>query len=334
MTFQELKKRCENRNFDQIVVVVKDIFDELSEMQRLYGAKPGDLRICSEQTDPICDGSAPISYTERRATLFYENTSICIVQPVEGNTLYQKYLDKYGEGICCVRERIPAASYEAELTRYKAKGYAPAQVQNTENAKKAWFDLTGKLGILFEIISDDSPRIVPSYIIPDKIQQINVTTPDVQDTIAFIADLMEIGPWELGVQNKTTVHDHGFRNNGVFDPEVDFEFIVAILPCGNVEWEAIQPVKGPLAYYDFLKRHGIGYHHILIEVPQAKWESTFTDYASKGIELACKGSVGPVDWCYMDTEKELKFYTEMRTDAAMTKLPDGYFMRFYPEENE
>ena len=333
MTFQDLKKRCENRNFDQIVIVVKDIFDELAQMQRIYGAKPGDVRIVNEKSNPILAGGLSVSYTERRATLFYENTSLCVVQPVEGNTLYQQYLDKYGEGICCVRERIPADNYEAELARYTSKGYAPVQTESTSKAKKAWFDFTKALGILFEIISDDSEKLIPSYIIPDKIQQINVTTPNVEKTIEEIADLMEIGPWELGVQCKKTVHDHAFRNNGTLDAEVDFEFIVAILPCGNIEWEAIQPVKGPLAYYDFLKRHGIGYHHILIEVPKSKWEDTFTDYASKDIELACKGSVGPVDWCYMDTEKELKFYTEMRTDAVMTKLPDGYFMKFYPEEN-
>ena len=202
-----------------------------------------------------------------------------------------------------------------------------------EDCRKAWFDITDKLGILFEIISYDSKRVTPTHIINDKIQQINVTTPDVQSTIEFIADLMEIGPWELGVQNKATVHDHAFLNNGVLDPEVEFEFIVAILPCGNIEWEAIQPLKGPLVYYDFLERHGIGYHHVLQEVAQADWQSTFKHFEDKDIQLACKGSVGPVDWCYMNTEAALKYYTEMRTDAVMTKLPDGYFMRFYPEEN-
>ena len=50
-----------------------------------------------------------------------------------------------------------------------------------------------------------------------------------------------------------------------------------------------------------------------------------------GIAMNCKGSIGPVDWCYMDTVKELGYFKEMRTDAVMDQLPDGYFQFWYPE---
>ena len=73
---------------------------------------------------------------------------------------------------------------------------------------------------------------------------------------------------------------------------MDFSFLVAILVCGNIEWEAIQPVKGPLVYFDFLKEHGIGYHHILREIPEKQWESTLQDYERAGVELPGKGGAG------------------------------------------
>ena len=38
------------------------------------------------------------------------------------------------------------------------------------------------------------------------------------------------------------------------------------------------------------------------------------------------------DWCYMDTEKELQYFMELRTDAVMDKLPDGYLQYFYPDK--
>lgn len=47
--------------------------------------------------------------------------------------------------------------------------------------------------------------------------------------------------------------------------------------------------------------------------------------------MNCKGSIGPVDWCYMDTVKELGYFKEMRTDAVMDQLPEGYFQFWYPE---
>ena len=87
-----------------------------------------------------------------------------------------------------------------------------------------------------------------------------------------------------------------------------------------------------LVYNDFLERRGIGFHHILKEIPQAQWEEKKADYAKKGVNMTSKGSIGPIDWCYMDTEKEFGFYTELRTDAVMTQLPEGYLAYFYPEQ--
>ena len=76
--------------------------------------------------------------------------------------------------------------------------------------------------------------------------------------------------------------------------------------------------KGPLVYFDFLKEHGIGYHHILREIPEKQWESTLQDYERAGVELSCQGKVGPVSWCYMNTKDKLGFFMELRTDSAMT----------------
>lgn len=326
MTFQELKARNAGRNFDQIVVVVKDIFDEMAELRRIYGAAPGDVRTVTCTTD---DG---VEFTEKRATYFYINTSLCVIEPVSGETVYKKFLDKHGEGIACVRERIAPDKFDAEEARYTSKGFAPVQKITKDCCKKSWFEMDD-LGILFEIISDNSEKITPSYVIQDKIQQINITTPDVYDTIAKIVDRMEIGPFELGAQSPAALSDWGFREDGVIKKVDDFKFIIAIIPCGNIEWEVIQPVTGPLVYNDFIKRRGIGYHHILLEVACANWDKTFETYAANNIELACFGKLGPVDWCYFDTEEQIKFYTEMRTDAVMDKLPDGYFIGWYPEEN-
>ena len=50
------------------------------------------------------------------------------------------------------------------------------------------------------------------------------------------------------------------------------------------------------------------------------------------MELSCQGKVGPVSWGYMNTKDKLGFFMELRTDSAMTKLPDGYLQYFYPEQ--
>ena len=333
MTYQELKERCKNRVFDRIEVVVKDIFQTMVAVQHIMNVVPGDIRICTNETNPGLETDAgEIAYMQRQASFFYENTELCLIQPVEGETVYKKYLDRFGESICCVRERVSTEQFEKMSKKFVDNKRKTAQRMESETCRAAWLDLTDELGILYQMITEDSEKTVPSYVIPKRIAQINITTPDVRKTIETIADVLEIGPWEVGRQNNRTVHDSGFRVDGKLQ-DVEFDFLLAILPCGNLEWEAIEPVKGPLVYNDFLKRRGIGYHHILQEVPQAEWEEVQKAYGAKGIEMACKGSVGPIDWCYMDTEEQLHFYSELRTDAVMDRLPDGYLQYFYPEEN-
>ena len=146
-----------------------------------------------------------------------------------------------------------------------------------------------------------------------------------------LSETLEIGPWEVGRQSNAIIKNPAFRVDGVLK-DVEFSFLVGILVCGNIEWEVIQPEKGPLVYSDFIAKRGIGFHHILKEVPQADWEQCKAQYAADGILLSCQGTIGPIDWCYMDTEKELKYFMELRTDAVMDKLPDGYLQYFYPDK--
>lgn len=331
MNYKELQERCKNRNFDQIVIVTDDIFKEIAEFNRVEHVTPGVTGIRTNETNPgLKEGDTELAYTERYATIFYNNTSLCVVQPVEGDTLYKKYQERFGNGICCARERIPVADWDDTLAHYTAKGATIAQTYDSDTCHAVWLDLMDELGIIFEAIRDDSVKDTPSHIHPARIAQINISTPDVRKTIARLTDLFEIGPWEVGDQCNAAAHDYAFTVNGELVPQ-DFSYLLAILVCGNIEWEVIEPVKGELVYSEFIEDHGIGFHHILQEYHVAEWQDILADYASNGIAMNCKGSIGPVDWCYMDTVKELGYFKEMRTDAVMDQLPDGYFQFWYPE---
>lgn len=251
LNFKELQERAKGRNFDQITVVSRDIFQELANLSLVFPVAPGKVRTETEQNHPgLTVGKQEITYTQMCTTIYYQNTSLQVVQPVEGDTIYQRYLDRFGEGICCVRERIPGQMWDTTLAKLESKGINIAQRMESPVCKAAWVDLTDTLGILFEIITGESETPDPNYVVPMRIAQINITTPDVRKTIETITDLLEIGPWEVGCQNNKTVVDPGFRVDGRLQ-NVDFSFLVAILVCGNIEWEAIQPVKGPLVYFDF-----------------------------------------------------------------------------------
>ena len=331
MTKENLVKYCENREFDRITVVVRDIFREIANLQTVFEILPDDVRIRTEKTDPgLRLPYGGTEYTEKSVSYYFANTELHIVQPVKGVTLYQKYLDRFGEGICCVREHMEEAGFcelDKELTE---KGISIPQRCEGAEGKAFWADLSDELGILYEACTGTATPVAPERRRKERIAQVNITTADVQKTMEKVTDLLHIGPWEVGRQCNKVVDNPAFRVNGELK-DVEFSFLLAILPCGNLEWEIIQPEKGPLVYNRFLEHRGTGFHHVLQEVQQKKWEEELQRFENNGIQLACRGTLGVVDWCYMDTEKELGFYLELRTDAKMEKLPDGYVQYFYPE---
>lgn len=334
MTFQELQERGKGRNFDRIVVVVKDIFDEISELQRVTDVTPHDVRICDQNNAPgLKNDQGELNYTQRQASYFYENTELCVVQPVKGDTIYQRFLDRFGEGLCCVRERVSEEMFAQMEAKFVEKNLKIAQRQESADCKALWLDLMDELGIVFELTTEDSAKVEPTSRIPQRIAQVNITTPNVKDTITRLVDYLEIGPWEVGAQATECTHDTGFlQADGSFKDE-EFKFLLAIIPCGNIEWEVIEPVKGSLCVYrDYLERRGVGFHHILKEVPMAQWDQMIKSFDDKGIKMACKGGLGPISWCYYHTENQIHFHSEFRDDAVMDKLPDGYVQYFYPEQ--
>ncbi len=335
MNYQQLVERCKDRYFDQIVVVVNDLSKQMASMQRIKKVIPGDIRVCSETTDPgLKTKDGEIAYTEKRATYFYKNIQVCMVQPVDGDTLYQKFLDRFGEGICCVRERVSKEKFDYMMGTFVANGLNVAQTMDSETCQAAWVDLSDEMGIMFGIITEDSAALTPYYTIDETINQVNITTPNAQGTIEKLVKYLEIGPFEMGRQCNATAHSYGFLQNGEVKP-AEFEFHLVMNVTGNIEWEIIMPVKGPLCYFDFLKRRPIGgFHHLLQEIEVEKWQETIKHYEDQGAHTNCKGSIGPIDWIYMDTESELHYYSEMRSNAVMDKLPDGYLMYFYPNPDE
>lgn len=335
MTFEQLTERCKDRYFDQIVVVVKDLSKQMAAMQRIKKVMAGDVRVCNEVTDPgLATKDGVIAYTEKRATYFYKNIQVCMVEPVAGDTLYQKFLDRFGEGICCVRERVSKDMFDYMKGKFVENNLDAAQTMKSETCEAAWVDLMEDMGIVFGIITEDSAALTPYYTIDETINQVNISTPSAQGTIEKLAKYFEIGPFEMGRQCNSTAHSYGFKQDGVVKP-AEFEFYLVMNVTGNIEWEVIQPVKGPLCYTDFLNRRPIGgFHHLLQEIAVDAWEETIKHYEDQGALTNCKGSIGPIDWIYMDTEDELHYYSEMRrANGVMEQLPDGYLMYFWPEPN-
>lgn len=330
MTYTELQERCKNRVYDQIVLVTDDIFTQSANLVKVYHLEPSDMAVASGTA--VVDG-AEVPYTEYRVSGFIGEMELRIVQPVAGETIYRKYLDRFGTGLCNLRERIPAAEYDAFAAQCDAKGIKVGQ----EEGKCRILDLMDEMGILYTICSDDVPTDVKKPAVPNdrRILQINITCGDVEALADQLAGLLEIGPYEIGHINNQTVGDLGILVDGKMGTP-EFEYLLGMNCCGNLEIETISPVKGPNCFADFAaKRPTGGYNHLKECAPltTGKWQEEVKHYEDLGFQQCIKGKIGPCGWCFFDTMDTLGFLVELGDGVPMTQLPEGYDAYFIPEKD-
>ena len=103
-----------------------------------------------------------------------------------------------------------------------------------------------------------------------EIKQICILVDDLETAMKNYWEKFGIGPWDVRHFTPETVRDFYVRGEKVTE---DFDFICAVTWEGDIEYELIQPIKGPNIYWDHLNRFGSG---IMPPVPRLK-TSKFTD---------------------------------------------------------
>lgn len=319
LTREELQARSTGRFFDRITMVTdrpEEVVENLTRIYDLHGWEKG-VR---------ADGGDRESY----ARCWFENVEFRVVKPEQGDTPWAKHLRFSGEGLCCVRENVPADKLESELKRYESLGLKVAYREREGEDETVWIDT-------FELwrgyIAVHTGPIREAKDIPGSnarhLSQLNIVTDDAERTARQVAAVLEEGFWSIGTLNNQTVSNAGLLVDGkMVAPE--FHFQLAITFFSNIEFEVIQPVKGPTVYQDYMDRHGIGYHHIKEVVPVAEWQKTLDGYAEKGMGLVIKGSVGPTTFAYLNCEEEFGFVMELGDGIPADPLPDGYNEYIYP----
>lgn len=327
MTYQELEERCKGRVFDQITVVTDDIFTETANLRKIYHFEPEEL--CGKTETVIIDGEQE-SVSQYEISGWIGDIELKVVEPTQGTSVLKKYLDRFGQGICCLREQIAEEEFDAVCRKYEAKGLKLGQCKKDERV----YDLMDEMGILFAIHAVKEVKAVSRN--DRKICQINITCPDVEELGRKLEDLLEIGPYEIGFINNQTVGDLGILVDGELK-QPEFEYLLGMNICGNLEVETISPVKGPNCFADFIKeRPQGGYNHLKEVVPLStgKWKKELEHYASLGMKECIKGKIGPCGWSFIDTMKEIGFLAEIGDGEPMTQLPDGYNAYYIPPKEE
>lgn len=145
-----------------------------------------------------------------------------------------------------------------------------------------------------------------------KIQHICMVVRDIDKALKCYEDVYGIGPWILGGTDDFkylpgTTYVHG--------KQVDVKARIALCYALNVPLELIQPLDETSPYAEFLREHGEGVHHLMVESGDTKGylklaksrgsKEVFRGYASG------KPFTQKLGCIYHDLRKDLGFISEI-----------------------
>jgi len=157
----------------------------------------------------------------------------------------------------------------------------------------------------------------------EEIIQIAIVVEDLKKSLKIFNDEYGIGPWEIYKIDKDTTKE--MKRNG---ENKEFEYIVAMCEMGDVELELVQPVDENSVYYEFLKNHGPGLHHIGFKIND--FNKVIEFFNERGIIPHQSGIWKGKFFAHMKTEKDLNFVLEIFNKTENYEKPEPIYK--YPEE--
>ena len=325
--YEFLKSIGERRKIDRILLVTDDIFAYQERLKHFFGYVPGEVFRETEENIPdyVIAGADGRFANLCSVIPLAEGRELRIVQPVEGRSPYRLCLEQYGPGVIGLRELVAREDWGKWLEHIEQQGIS---VLARLGDYGLTLDLRSDLGCIIELLRADMEEEKGSS--ERRIGQVCIVTGDMHKTAEDMCRLLGLGPWEIGhINNLTSPTLNSSDYPAGSFPEADF--LAGIAFCGDLELELIQPLKGPLPYFAYLERHGVGFQHIKETLSPERWDKTLADYAAKGIGVALGGKVGPCSWSNLATEHLLGSIYELGDGVLMTALPEGYGPYMHPE---
>lgn len=334
LSAQELAENAQDHFFDKVIFVTDDLQRVTGNLKKYCALGDWKLETKTQLTNPalkvMTDGvPTGIEFSETHATAKMGNLTLCGVQPGSGNTAYKKYFDRYGEGLCCLSELIPSERWEETLSHFKSLGLPVIQTEETSDEKTIWFDAMELIGGLLELHWSRDESLLKTPVNDRIMIQVNITTDNVDRTVAELATIYRCGPWSMGTLNNESIQDPGLLVDGELTAP-EFHFQLGITRVGNIELESIQPVKGPTVYRDYIERHGVGFHHIKEIFPETPWSDTVAHFSKLGLQFCIKGQVGETCFAYLNTEHLFGFHYELGDGKEPGWIPESYKEYSYP----
>ncbi len=155
------------------------------------------------------------------------------------------------------------------------------------------------------------------------ITQVGVVVRDMDTALAHYTHKLGVGPWRVYTYAPPKLA--GMKLRGV---DVSYSMKLALAWTGDMCWELIQPLDGPSIYWEFLRDHGEGIHHIMVDYGDRTLEECTAAFAAKGFPPLMEGNYQGSHFCYYETEGSLTTTIEVRWSAPGWVRPEPDY--WYP----
>jgi methylmalonyl-CoA epimerase len=158
-----------NQGVAQVAILVPDIDQAVATYRALFGIEPWHIYTYGKPlVNEMTYHGEPADYKMRVALSYLGPTRIELIQPLEGNNVYEDFIEEHGYGVHHVG--VLVEDMEAALAEAKAAGLTMimdgAGFGRDGDGHYAYLDTEDKIGVTIELIERPKGRVPPERIVP------------------------------------------------------------------------------------------------------------------------------------------------------------------------
>jgi hypothetical protein len=309
-----------NKPIIQIGFVVRDAVKTAKRYGEIFGLGPWNF-IDGKARDFILQGETlrNMDCGLRLAMADLGRMQLELIQPLHGPSTHMSFLKEQGEGIHHVSFGA-VEGHDQIISGLTSRGIGIEMQGLAGDVDTFTYLATQKtLGTIFEVVNPVISRargaLRPwgTYNKPDagainikgkEIKQLGIVVEDAEETARNYWELLGVGPWILIDFKPPHLSDVTLHGIGIHD-DVNLHIRAAIAQLGKMQFELLQPVKGPSTYMEFLKTRGQGIHHVSFDRIEDH-DEMISRFDSLGIEVESSGLLGgAITFTYLASQNEL-----------------------------
>lgn len=274
------------KNVDQVLWVVSDLENTIVQYEKLGFSQVLDLGKAN-----VISKTTGEKTVVRLARANLAGALVNWIQPLEGNSVFTGFHDRYGDGALSLVHRLKGdQEMKKELRRMKALGISVLEditIETSEGSLRFVLLNTEADGkYILGLTPDDEV-----FEMPVKLSEENRHEMKLNQYAFAIRDPDPVSVfWHKLGQPEFQINNPELGETMYYGEIVDHKLIQGWQRHGSIAYEWCIPVKPPIVYEDHIKKHGEGIHHLAFSVNDM--DKVLEDYRSLGFIVSMGGTWG------------------------------------------